>query len=667
MSTLISASSKSKSDSRKPLQLLNPQASPYVSLTTPSLLSPSETRSADLLPFRRPAASHQLALSTSQHTLKTLAGGKYYDEYDEDDQDQQQLPLFSPSSLPHSASHPSFPPSATQSAAVPPPPHPTQPQSVKAHIINFNTHHSLTTTTTTPRHHPPSSIIPSPHLDHPSSSSSSSSSSLPSFTPHSWNHALQQKPLLAFVIRAATLLLLAALLVLSLVWALLPPIDEKDLPILRIPTSFEALKKLNALLQIYKTANYYRVLSSFVLIYLFLQTFSLPGSMYLSILAGAMFGVQVALPLVCLCVGTGAMLCYLMSLNLASSVVIQLPSLRSRLEEWKLKLSTKTNKLDLFAYLVVIRISPLPPHWVVNLLAPHVGIRLGVFWLTTCLGILPVTLIHTQLGTTLDQMVGPEDLSFFTLKNLTGLGLVAVGVLVPVAIRWYLRNRLLDESPTTTTAVTITAESRPFSSRRIGLSLEEEEEEHLPHDPLARRHHAFRSLSGQTYDHSSSITSLHKLARVESDDTLVLDAPHLLSSSTSSASDPKPPRPVPRHYPLPSSYKPLRGSSKLLHSDDRARLSSTTGTTIHTASTKEATPPRVANRHRPEDQPLDEIKFSAEPEATLLSARPQSSPHHPHHLHPRPPHHLHKPLLSPSPPPLRLASTPRPVRSPRSP
>ncbi|GAA6018792.1 hypothetical protein JCM10207_005580, partial [Rhodosporidiobolus poonsookiae] len=44
-----------------------------------------------------------------------------------------------------------------------------------------------------------------------------------------------------------------------------------------------------------------------------LQAFSVSGSMYLSILGGALWGVAIALPLVCTCVATGALLCYLMS------------------------------------------------------------------------------------------------------------------------------------------------------------------------------------------------------------------------------------------------------------------------------------------------------------------------------------------------------------------
>ncbi|KAA1084115.1 hypothetical protein PGT21_017935 [Puccinia graminis f. sp. tritici] len=653
---------------RRSLQLLNPSASPYVSLT-PGLVSPDRhqnpsphTRQFPSIPttishslsnsqsssssssnkpnqqatrpiptaHRQSSAPSPLGLSTSQHTLKTLAGGRYYDEYDEDEEinPSTAYPTTPSPHPPPSACQASFPPSSSISSTPSSSLGRSQSQTLKAHIIDFN--NTPTSIKNTKRHS--SLLVPANERTftrHPSPSTNSQDRPSPPrafnlFSPQDWKHFIHQKPLLGFCIRLVSLVLLCAIIVGGLVWALLPPVDEKDLPILRIPTSFEALKKLNALLQIYKTANYYRVLSSFILIYLFLQAFSLPGSMYLSILAGAMFGVQVALPLVCMCVGTGAMLCYLMSLNLASSLVLHSPSIRSRLDDWKVKLSTKTNKLDLFAYLVVIRISPLPPHWVVNLLAPHVGIRLGVFWLTTCLGILPVSLIHTQLGTTLDQMVGPEDLSFLTPKNLTGLALVALGVLVPVLIRWYLR-KTLDEPPTSSVS---TAESRPFSAR-IGLSLEDDDEDQ-PQDHLGRRS-GIRSLSGHTYD-NSSITSLHKLGRVESSDTL------LLSSSPPSS---QPTRPSPRHYSVAIPQPP---SSKT------ARLSSTVSTNQPIRNKESSTTPAQSilvpheqdHHHHHGGRSVDEIKIP-----NSLSFHSSHHPRNPQHHH-----HLRSPVILP-----RLEST----------
>ncbi|OAV96019.1 hypothetical protein PTTG_26444 [Puccinia triticina 1-1 BBBD Race 1] len=571
--------------SRRPLQLLNPQAAAHVALTP----APPAPR-----------------LSSSQHTLQTLAGGRYYDEYDEDDDG---LPP------PHSAH---FPPSPDRARP---------PTAGSSHLITFQSPKPASCQSSSANHPPPSTPLPPPPpppllLER-----------TPAGRLARWNRPLRQKPLLGFCIRLLLLVLLCAAAVALLVWTLLPPRTRKTCPRSGSPPASRPSRNSMRSSQIYKTAHYYRVLSSFVLLYLFLQTFSLPGSMYLSILAGAMFGVQVALPLVCMCVGTGAMLCYLMSLCLARDLVVQTPSIRARLEDWKLALATKTNKLDLFAYLVVIRISPLPPHWVVNLLAPHVGIRLGTFWLSTCLGILPVTLIHTQLGTTLDQMVGPEELAFLTPKNLSGLALVAAAVLVPVLIRWRLRTA--SPLPHTSTAQVSSVQSTPFAAR-IGLPLnhhnhtnddddEDEDDDDDDEDdddeledghgrsqeqPPGPRRQTVRSLSGQPH--------LHKLTRVDSPDTLLLSS---TATQQPSAAEPPTHRPVLRPLAIP--HPP--GSS-----------------------VPSATPPRVhPNLLRPLPQ-------------NPTRPSPDTPPSHPRHI-------LRSHILLNRPPAEPPIPAPRPLRPPSSP
>jgi hypothetical protein len=42
------------------------------------------------------------------------------------------------------------------------------------------------------------------------------------------------------------------------------------------------------------------------------------------------------------------------------------------------KRGKQISKTDVFAFLVVLRISPVPPHWVANFVAPH----LGKTWMT---------------------------------------------------------------------------------------------------------------------------------------------------------------------------------------------------------------------------------------------------------------------------------------------
>jgi uncharacterized membrane protein YdjX (TVP38/TMEM64 family) len=159
--------------------------------------------------------------------------------------------------------------------------------------------------------------------------------------------------------------------------------------------------------------------------------------MYLSILAGAVWGVPVALPLACACVATGATLCYLISAALGPAL-LTLPSWRARLETWSVKVADQRE--NLIPFLILIRLAPFPPHWVVNVLCPHVGIGIPVFWASTFLGILGVSIIHTRIGQTLDEMTSAKDFNLISWKNFFGLAAIVVGVLIPVGFRFYFQR-----------------------------------------------------------------------------------------------------------------------------------------------------------------------------------------------------------------------------------
>lgn len=172
-----------------------------------------------------------------------------------------------------------------------------------------------------------------------------------------------------------------------------------------------------------------------------LQAFSLPGSMYLSILGGAVWGVPIALPLACTCVASGATLCYLISAALGPAL-LTLPSISRRLTLWTASISSHHSSL--ISFLIVLRIAPLPPHWVVNVICPHVGIGIVPFFISTWLGILGVTVIHTTIGGGLDEMTSAADFRLISWKNALGLGAVVVGVMIPVGLRYWFNRELVD-------------------------------------------------------------------------------------------------------------------------------------------------------------------------------------------------------------------------------
>lgn len=161
--------------------------------------------------------------------------------------------------------------------------------------------------------------------------------------------------------------------------------------------------------------------------------------MYLSILGGAAWGVPRALPLACCCVATGATLCYLISAALGPAL-LTLPKWKARLDQWAKRI--QDNKENLISFLIVLRIAPLPPHWMVNIICPHVGIGIVPFWISTALGIFGVSVIHTTIGSGLDEMTSANDFHLISWRNFLGLAAIVVGVLVPVGLRYWFRTEV---------------------------------------------------------------------------------------------------------------------------------------------------------------------------------------------------------------------------------
>ncbi|EIW84128.1 hypothetical protein CONPUDRAFT_99940 [Coniophora puteana RWD-64-598 SS2] len=237
----------------------------------------------------------------------------------------------------------------------------------------------------------------------------------------------------------AAVFIVSTLILGGTLWLALPTLEEADRPLLRIPKSFAQLQALNGLLKKYRDIYPYRIVICYVTTYLFLQAFSLPGSMYLSILGGAVWGVPRALLLACTCVATGASLCYLISAAFGPAL-LTLPKWKARLDKFQDKIHDQ--KDNLISFLIVLRIAPLPPHWVVNVICPHVGIGLVPFWISTFLGIIGVTVIHTSIGGGLDEMTSAADFHLISFKNFLLLSAVVVGALIPVALRFYFKRQI---------------------------------------------------------------------------------------------------------------------------------------------------------------------------------------------------------------------------------
>ncbi|HRW61057.1 MAG TPA: VTT domain-containing protein, partial [Defluviicoccus sp.] len=101
---------------------------------------------------------------------------------------------------------------------------------------------------------------------------------------------------------------------------------------------------------------------------------------------------------------------------------------------------------DAFNYLLFLRLVPVFPFWVVNLVPAFLGMRLIPYVIATLIGIIPGGVVYTAFGAGLGDLfdAGAEAnlKDVFTptiILALVGLGVLA---LVPIAVRrWRERTR----------------------------------------------------------------------------------------------------------------------------------------------------------------------------------------------------------------------------------
>jgi uncharacterized membrane protein YdjX (TVP38/TMEM64 family) len=99
-----------------------------------------------------------------------------------------------------------------------------------------------------------------------------------------------------------------------------------------------------------------------------------------------------------------------------------------------------------WSVLLTMRLIPVVPFFIANLVPAFVGIRLSTFAITTFLGIIPADLIYTTLGAGLGEIFARGEVPhldiLFTAKF--GLPLLGLGVLaaLPLALKVIGRGRV---------------------------------------------------------------------------------------------------------------------------------------------------------------------------------------------------------------------------------
>nr|XP_037870735.1 transmembrane protein 41 homolog isoform X2 [Bombyx mori] len=228
---------------------------------------------------------------------------------------------------------------------------------------------------------------------------------------------------------------LSSLLALALLYRQFPELEEHERQHLHLPWDLEDAKQLGLVLDRYKDRYFYEVLFGVFLVYIFLQTFAIPGSIFLSILSGFLFPFYFALVLVCCCSAIGASLCFFLSNLLGKKLVRKF--FPERAAEWSKAVAK--HKDNLLNYIVFLRVTPFLPNWFINMSAPVIGVPLVPFALGTFIGVAPPSFVAIQAGQTLHTLTSTSDAWSWT--SITVLSVFALVSLIPVFLKDKLREK----------------------------------------------------------------------------------------------------------------------------------------------------------------------------------------------------------------------------------
>jgi len=176
----------------------------------------------------------------------------------------------------------------------------------------------------------------------------------------------------------------------------------------------------------YKAQSPLLVIGAFFLMYVLVTALSLPGAAILTLAAGALFGLGEGLLLASFASTIGATLAFLASRYLLRDYIKQ------RFPERLTAIDAGVEKEGGF-YLLTLRLVPVFPYFVINLLMGVTAIKSWTFYWVSQIGMLAGTFVYVNAGTQLAQIDKPDDiLSFNLIMSFVLLGffpLVAKGIL----------------------------------------------------------------------------------------------------------------------------------------------------------------------------------------------------------------------------------------------
>lgn len=193
----------------------------------------------------------------------------------------------------------------------------------------------------------------------------------------------------------------------------------------------ENLKSNKELLEQFIAAHYVAAVGMYIIAYLLVVAFSMPGATVLTLAGGFLFRLFPGIIYVNVGATVGATLAFLLARYILGN------ALQKRYEP---QLSRFNRELaeNGHLYLLILRLIPIFPFFLINLLAGLTKVSLKTFFWTTLVGILPGSLVYCFAGSQLNNIESVEDI--FSTNIIAAILALALFALLPVILK-KLRTR----------------------------------------------------------------------------------------------------------------------------------------------------------------------------------------------------------------------------------
>ena len=202
--------------------------------------------------------------------------------------------------------------------------------------------------------------------------------------------------------------------------------------------SFESLKENRSDISDFRDENFILSIILFWLFYFLLVVFSLPGAAVASVSGGFLFGLNLGLLINVTAASTGATVLFILVRYGAKSFKYSQSNDFDNNFAVKIKNGLIQNQVSI---MLILRLVPLVPFFLANILPALVSVRLFNFIWTTVIGIIPGGIVFTWIGVgvgeVFDRNEYPNIQLLFTPFILGPLLGLAVLILIPMILRHF--------------------------------------------------------------------------------------------------------------------------------------------------------------------------------------------------------------------------------------